>query len=75
VFGVTLDPFIVYTSNLFAILSLRGLYTFVSTFMKELRFLDKSGGCSALLDLSGSGVGWGGVGHIHLEESCASWAG
>lgn len=42
VFGVTLDPFIVYTSNLFAILSLRGLYTFVSTFMKELRFLDKA---------------------------------
>lgn len=26
VFGVTLDPFIVYTSNLFAILSLRALY-------------------------------------------------
>ncbi|EFN50725.1 hypothetical protein CHLNCDRAFT_28756 [Chlorella variabilis] len=42
VLGVTLDPFIVYTSNLFAILSLRGLYTFVSTFMKELRFLDKA---------------------------------
>ena len=43
VFGVTLDPFIVYTSNLFAILSLRGLYSFVSTFMKELRYLDKAG--------------------------------
>ncbi|KAL4424113.1 hypothetical protein ABPG75_001414 [Micractinium tetrahymenae] len=42
VFGVTLDPFIVYTSNLFAILSLRGLYSFVATFMKELRFLDKA---------------------------------
>ncbi|KAL4438500.1 hypothetical protein ABPG77_000148 [Micractinium sp. CCAP 211/92] len=42
VFGVTLDPFIVYTSNLFAILSLRGLYSFVSTFMKELRYLDKA---------------------------------
>lgn len=42
-FGVTLDPFIVYTSNLFAILSLRGLYSFVSTFMKELRYLDKAG--------------------------------
>ena len=34
VFGVTLDPFIVYSSNLFAILSLRGLYGFVATFMK-----------------------------------------
>ncbi|PSC74363.1 thylakoid membrane chloroplastic [Micractinium conductrix] len=42
VFGVTLDPFIVYSSNLFAILSLRGLYGFVATFMKELRYLDKS---------------------------------
>lgn len=42
VFGVTLDPFIVYTSNVFAILSLRALYTFVATAMGELRFLDKS---------------------------------
>lgn len=42
VFGVTLDPFIVYTSNIFAILSLRSLYTFVSTVMTELRFLDKA---------------------------------
>eukprot|EP00887_Chlorella_sp_A99_P008179 scaffold12.g8179.t1 len=42
VFGVTLDPFIVYTSNLFAILSLRGLYSFVATFMSKLRFLDKA---------------------------------
>ena len=42
VFGVTLDPFIVYTSNMFAILSLRSLYAFVSTVMTELRFLDKA---------------------------------
>jgi TerC family integral membrane protein len=42
VFGVTLDPFIVYTSNLFAILSLRSLYSFVSTIMRELRYLDKA---------------------------------
>lgn len=42
VFGVTLDPFIVYSSNMFAILSLRSLYTFVSTVMTELRFLDKA---------------------------------
>lgn len=42
VFGVTRDPFIVYSSNLFAILSLRGLYGFVATFMKDLRFLDKA---------------------------------
>ena len=42
VFGITLDPFIVYTSNIFAILSLRSLYSFVSTMMTELRFLEKS---------------------------------
>lgn len=42
VFGVTLDPFIVYTSNLFAIVSLRQLFGFVSTMMTELRFLDKA---------------------------------
>lgn len=42
VFGVTLDPFIVYTSNIFAILSLRGLYGFVSGVMGQLRHLDKA---------------------------------
>jgi predicted tellurium resistance membrane protein TerC len=42
VFGVTQDPFIVYTSNIFAILSLRALYGFVATVMSELRFLDKA---------------------------------
>jgi predicted tellurium resistance membrane protein TerC len=42
VFGVTLDPFIVYSSNMFAILSLRSLYSFVSTIMTELRYLDKA---------------------------------
>jgi predicted tellurium resistance membrane protein TerC len=33
VFGVTLDPFIIYTSNIFAVLSLRALYRFVSNVM------------------------------------------
>jgi TerC family integral membrane protein len=42
VFGVTLDPFIVYTSNIFAILSLRSVYSFVSDSMAELRYLDKA---------------------------------
>lgn len=40
---MTRDPFIVYTSNLWAILSLRGLYGFVSTFMQQMRYLDKAG--------------------------------
>ena len=42
VFGITLDPFIVYSSNIFAILSLRSIYGFVSLVMTQLRFLDKS---------------------------------
>jgi TerC family integral membrane protein len=41
VFGVTLDPFIVYTSNMFAILSLRGLYGFVSNVLTKLVYLEK----------------------------------
>lgn len=39
VFGVTQDPFIVYSSNIFAILSLRALYGFVNTVLGELRYL------------------------------------
>jgi len=42
VFGVTLDPFIVYTSNMFAIFSLRGLYSFVAGYLSRLRYLDKA---------------------------------
>ena len=57
---MTLDPFIVYTSNLFAILSLRGLYSFVATFMQRLKYLDKAValvlgfvGAKILLDFGG----------------------
>ncbi|XP_073150747.1 thylakoid membrane protein TERC, chloroplastic isoform X3 [Henckelia pumila] len=39
VFGVTRDPFIVYTSNLFAILGLRSYYTLISAKMAELEYL------------------------------------
>lgn len=39
VFGVTQDPFIVYTSNLFAILSLRQLYNLISSAVGELKYL------------------------------------
>jgi len=42
VFGITLDPFVVYTSNLFAIVSLRSLYGLVSIAIAGLRFLDKA---------------------------------
>ncbi|XP_071908175.1 thylakoid membrane protein TERC, chloroplastic-like isoform X4 [Coffea arabica] len=39
VFGVTRDPFIVSTSNLFAILGLRSLYSLISESMAELDYL------------------------------------
>ncbi|WPT11315.1 Thylakoid membrane protein TERC [Picochlorum sp. SENEW3] len=42
VFGVTVDPFVVYTSNIFAILSLRGLFGFVSSALTNLVYLEKS---------------------------------
>jgi predicted tellurium resistance membrane protein TerC len=41
VFGVTLDPLVVYTSNMAAILSLRSLYVFVATVIAELRCFPK----------------------------------
>lgn len=42
VFGVTRDPFVVFTSNLFAILGLRSLYTLISESMAELEYLQPS---------------------------------
>lgn len=41
-FGVTRDPFIIWTSNMFAIASLRALYGLVATVLAELRFLEKA---------------------------------
>ena len=39
VFGVTEDVFIVYTSNIFAILGLRALYSLLASFMARFRYL------------------------------------
>jgi tellurite resistance protein TerC len=39
VFAVTRDPFLVYTSNVFALLGLRSLYFVLSGAIRELRFL------------------------------------
>lgn len=39
IFAVTQDPFIVYTSNVFAILGLRSLYFLLANVMGKLRFL------------------------------------
>lgn len=40
VFGVTEDPLIVFTSNMFAILGLRSLYTILSRAAKDLEYLE-----------------------------------
>jgi tellurite resistance protein TerC len=39
IFGITLDPFIVYTSNVFAILGLRALYFLLAGIMDMFRYL------------------------------------
>ena len=39
IFGITLDPFIVYTSNIFAILGLRALYFLLAHAVENFRFL------------------------------------
>jgi tellurite resistance protein TerC len=40
IFGITHDPFIVFTSNIFAILGLRALYFLLAGLMHELRYLN-----------------------------------
>jgi len=40
IFGITRDPFIVYTSNIFAIIGLRSLYFLLAGFLGRLRYLD-----------------------------------
>jgi tellurite resistance protein TerC len=39
IFGITRDPFIVYTSNVFAILGLRAMYFLLAGFLNRLRYL------------------------------------
>ena len=76
IFGITGDPFIVYTSNIFAILGLRALYFLLAGFMDLFHYL-KYGlsailifvGVKMLLPLAGRadpGVGFagGGAGHV-----------
>ena len=61
VFGVTQDPFIVYSSNIFAILGLRSLYAFVAKMVAELEYLQTA--VAAVLGFVGCKMvaGFGGV--------------
>jgi len=56
VFGITRDPFIVYTSNVFAILGLRALYFLLAGVIDRLRFLDE-GLAFALVFIGGKMLG------------------
>lgn len=44
IFAITLDPFIVYSSNIFALLGLRSLYLVISPSLNKLVFLEKGVG-------------------------------
>jgi tellurite resistance protein TerC len=64
VFGITRDPFIVYTSNVLAILGLRALYFLLAGVIDRLRFLDE--GLAIVLVLIGGkmiGERW-----LHIPE-------
>ena len=44
IFAVTNDPFIVFTSNIFAILGLRALYFLLAGLMHKFRYLSSASG-------------------------------
>lgn len=56
VFGITRDPFIVYTSNVLAILGLRALYFLLAGIIDRLQFLDE-GLAVALVFIGGKMIG------------------
>ena len=70
VFGVTQDPFIVYASNILAILGLRSLFAFVAVMVAELEYLQTA--VAAVLGFVGCKMvaGFGGV-EISTEASLA----
>jgi tellurite resistance protein TerC len=56
VFGITRDPFIVYTSNVLAILGLRAMYFLLAGVIDRLRFLDE-GLAAVLVFIGGKMIG------------------
>lgn len=66
VFGITSDPFIVFTSNVFAICGLRSLYFALAGLMDKFRFLKPS--LVFLLVYIGVKMIWNGANHGHPER-------
>jgi len=62
VFAVTSDPFIVYTSNVFAILGLRALYMVLADLLARLRYMQY--GLAAILVLAGGKMLLSAVVHV-----------
>jgi tellurite resistance protein TerC len=73
IFGITRDPFIVYTSNVFAILGLRSMYFLLAEVLGRLRFLTT--GLSVVLAFIGAKMIVEPWVHISVETSLAVVAG
>jgi tellurite resistance protein TerC len=69
IFGVTTDPFIVYTSNIFAVLGLRSMYFVLSNLMGRFRYLPI--GLALVLAFIGSKMLLSGVLHVPVLVSLA----
>lgn len=70
VFAVTRDPFLVYTSNIFALLGLRSLYFLLAGVIRKLRFLRV--GLAAMLLLAAAKLALGNVVHVPPLASLAA---
>ena len=73
IFGITRDPFIVYTSNVFAILGLRAMYFLLAGVLGKLRYL--TAGLSFVLAFIGAKMIVEPWMHISVEISLAVVAG
>jgi tellurite resistance protein TerC len=69
VFGVTEDPFIVYTSNIFAILGLRALYFVLASALERFHYLPL--GLALVLTFIGGKMLASGVYHVPVTASLA----
>ncbi len=67
IFGVTRDPFIVFSSNAFALLGLRALYFLLADLVARFRYLDK--GLAVILGIIGVKLIYEEFVHRHAEGS------
>jgi tellurite resistance protein TerC len=72
VFAVTRDPFLVYTSNIFALLGLRSLYFLLAGVIRKLRFLKV--GLAVMLLLAAAKLAIGDLYHVPPLASLAAIA-